>query len=65
MPVFFAERALLSTGWARNVRLEVAADGRLSSLQADASAEGAERLAGPQRQVDAIDCLDVIDHAAH
>ena len=47
MPVFFAERALLSTGWARNVRLEVAADGRLSSLQADASAEGAERLAGP------------------
>ena len=47
MAVFFAERALLPSGWARNVRLEVASDGRLSSIQADAAAEGAQRLAGP------------------
>lgn len=47
MPTFFAERALLPTGWASNVRLEVAEDGRLSHVEANASAEGAERLAGP------------------
>ncbi|MBF8754265.1 formimidoylglutamate deiminase [Pseudomonas guariconensis] len=47
MPAFFAERALLPTGWASNVRLEVAEDGRLTYVEADASAEGAERLGGP------------------
>ncbi|KDN99419.1 MULTISPECIES: formimidoylglutamate deiminase [Pseudomonas] len=47
MSVFFAERALLPTGWAENVRIEVGADGLLTSLQANASAENAERLAGP------------------
>ena len=47
MSVFFAERALLPTGWAENVRIEVGADGLLTRVQADASAEGAERLAGP------------------
>jgi formimidoylglutamate deiminase len=47
MSAYFAERALLPSGWARNVRLEVAADGRLASIEADASAAGAERLAGP------------------
>ena len=47
MSVFFAERALLPTGWAANVRIEVGADGLLTRVQADASAEGAERLAGP------------------
>ncbi len=47
MSAYFAERALLPSGWARNVRLEVAADGRLASIEADASADGAERLAGP------------------
>ncbi|TLP61819.1 MULTISPECIES: formimidoylglutamate deiminase [Pseudomonas] len=47
MPAYFAERALLPTGWARNVRLEVANDGRLASVSADAQADGAERLAGP------------------
>ncbi|HLD69113.1 MAG TPA: formimidoylglutamate deiminase [Pseudomonas sp.] len=47
MSVFFADRALLPGGWAKDVRLEVAADGRLSQVQADASAEGAERLNGP------------------
>lgn len=47
MSAFFAERALLPTGWASNVRLEVAEDGRLTHVEADASAEGAERLGGP------------------
>ncbi|HGM5582556.1 TPA: formimidoylglutamate deiminase [Pseudomonas putida] len=47
MSAYFAERALLPSGWANNVRLEVSADGRLSSIAADASADGAERLAGP------------------
>ncbi|MEF9897131.1 MAG: formimidoylglutamate deiminase [Pseudomonas sp.] len=47
MSVFFAERALLPTGWAENVRIEVDAHGLLSSVQANGSAEGAERLAGP------------------
>ncbi|MEX5339908.1 formimidoylglutamate deiminase [Pseudomonas sp. I2] len=47
MSAYFAERALLPTGWARNVRLEVSDDGHLSKVDAEASAEGAERLAGP------------------
>ncbi len=47
MSAFFAERALLPNGWANNVRLEISADGLLTHIQADASAEGAERLSGP------------------
>ncbi|WP_449430801.1 formimidoylglutamate deiminase [Pseudomonas putida] len=47
MPAFFAERALLPNGWASNVRIEVASDGRLARIEPDATAEGAERLAGP------------------
>lgn len=47
MPAFFAERALLPTGWATDVRLEVAPDGTLATVTPGASAEGAERLAGP------------------
>ena len=47
MPAYYAERALLPSGWANNVRFEVAADGHLAAVQADASAEGAERLNGP------------------
>ncbi|MFJ4052349.1 formimidoylglutamate deiminase [Pseudomonas sp. NPDC089743] len=47
MPAYYAERALLPTGWAHNVRLEVAADGHLVGVQADATAEGAEHLKGP------------------
>jgi len=47
MSVYFAERALLPSGWAENVRIEVGADGRLASLQADAASDGAEKLAGP------------------
>lgn len=47
MPAFFAERALLPSGWANDVRLEVAADGLLTHIQADSSADGTERLGGP------------------
>lgn len=47
MSVFFAERALLPTGWANNVRIEVGTDGRIGRVHTDASAEGAERVAGP------------------
>ncbi|PWB32096.1 formimidoylglutamate deiminase [Pseudomonas sp. SDI] len=47
MSVFFAERALLPDGWAKNVRIEVGADGRLARIEANASAEGAQHLAGP------------------
>ncbi|RMO17179.1 N-formimino-L-glutamate deiminase [Pseudomonas cichorii] len=47
MPAFFAERALLPGGWAENVRLEISADGLLSSVQANADRQGAERVSGP------------------
>ena len=47
MSAFFAERALLPSGWAANVRFEVDADGTLSSILTDASAHHAERLNGP------------------
>ncbi|WP_166358197.1 formimidoylglutamate deiminase [Pseudomonas akapageensis] len=47
MPAFFAERALLPSGWANNVRLEVGPDGRLTQVQANAGAEGAEHIRGP------------------
>ncbi|CAD5203818.1 formimidoylglutamate deiminase [Pseudomonas sp. FEN] len=47
MSAFFAERALLPSGWANNVRLEVDAGGVLTQVQADAQADAAERLDGP------------------
>ncbi|KAA6167558.1 formimidoylglutamate deiminase [Pseudomonas marginalis] len=47
MSAFFAERALLPNGWANDVRLEVSADGLLTNVTANASADGAERLRGP------------------
>lgn len=47
MPAFHAERALLPSGWARNVRFEVGASGLLEQVLADAGSEGAERLHGP------------------
>ncbi|WP_248798103.1 formimidoylglutamate deiminase [Pseudomonas sp. MWU13-2105] len=47
MSAFFAERALLPSGWANNVRLEVNAAGVLTQVQADSHAEAAERLGGP------------------
>ncbi|MDF2643833.1 MAG: formimidoylglutamate deiminase, partial [Pseudomonas sp.] len=47
MSAFFAERALLPDGWASNVRLEVDAQGALTQVQADASRQDAEFIAGP------------------
>ncbi|HKS14782.1 MAG TPA: formimidoylglutamate deiminase [Pseudomonas sp.] len=47
MRAFFTERALLPTGWAANVRLEIAADGTLATITAQGSPHGAERLGGP------------------
>ncbi|MBN2990480.1 formimidoylglutamate deiminase [Pseudomonas cedrina subsp. fulgida] len=47
MSAFFAERALLPTGWANDVRLEVSAEGLLKKVEANASSEVAERLRGP------------------
>lgn len=47
MDTYYAEEALLPTGWAVRVRVEVDAAGTIASVTSDASAEGAERLAGP------------------
>ncbi|MBU1332138.1 MAG: formimidoylglutamate deiminase [Gammaproteobacteria bacterium] len=47
MPAFFAECALLPSGWANDVRLEVNADGILTQVQANSHADAAERLGGP------------------
>jgi formimidoylglutamate deiminase len=47
MSVFFAERALLPTGWANNVRFDVSPEGTLTRVAADADSEGAELMSGP------------------
>lgn len=47
MSVLFAESALLPSGWARHVRLEIDANGLFTAITPDASAEGAERASGP------------------
>ncbi|WP_017903221.1 formimidoylglutamate deiminase [Pseudomonas asplenii] len=47
MSAFFAERALLPSGWAKNVLLEVDAQGVLTRVEADSAAQAAERLGGP------------------
>lgn len=47
MSAFFAERALLPSGWARNVLLEVDAQGVLTRVEANSAAQAAERLGGP------------------
>ncbi len=47
MKTYFADEALLGGGWARNVRISVAANGAFASVAPDASPAGAERLAGP------------------
>lgn len=47
MNAYYADAALLPTGWQDRVRIEVDARGNIASVRADASAEGAERLAGP------------------
>ncbi len=45
--VYWAERALLPSGWARDVRLRLSADGMLAEVEAGAAATDARRLAGP------------------
>ncbi|MEB0008598.1 formimidoylglutamate deiminase [Pseudomonas sp. RTB3] len=47
MSAFFAERALLPSGWANNVRFDVSADGLLTGVQVDTDAQGAEFIKGP------------------
>ena len=44
---YFADHALLPTGWAARVRIEVDASGSIAAVLANADAAGAERLAGP------------------
>src|SRR5262245_12323353 len=43
----FAEQALLPTGWQRDVRLGIDAQGHFSSVEVGSSADGATRLGGP------------------
>lgn len=43
----FAETALLTSGWARDVLIAVDDDGRIASIHPDATPAGAERLSGP------------------
>ncbi len=47
MSAFFAERALLPSGWANNVRIEVSAAGVITHIAKEADASGAELLKGP------------------
>jgi formimidoylglutamate deiminase len=47
MPSLFAPAIRLPEGWAENVRLEVDANGIITSLTANGDASGAERLRGP------------------
>jgi formimidoylglutamate deiminase len=46
MPSYFAEQALLPTGWAARVRFEVDAAGDLTAVTANAAPDGATRLHG-------------------
>ncbi|ALX94786.1 formimidoylglutamate deiminase [Serratia fonticola] len=46
MPAYFASRALLPTGWAHNVRLEVDAHGQLAQVTPDTDSDGCLRLHG-------------------
>lgn len=46
MPAYFASRALLPTGWAHNVRLEVDAHGQLAQVTPNADSDGCLRLHG-------------------
>lgn len=47
MRIYFADTALLPRGWVRNVRIEVNSRGDIAAVHANASPEGAEKLAGP------------------
>ncbi|MCO7509015.1 formimidoylglutamate deiminase [Serratia fonticola] len=46
MPAYFASRALLPTGWAHNVRLDVDAHGQLVQVTPNADPDGCLRLHG-------------------
>ncbi len=46
MPAYFASRALLPSGWAHNVRLDVDALGQLTQVTPNAETDGALRLHG-------------------
>ncbi|WP_422527993.1 formimidoylglutamate deiminase [Serratia fonticola] len=46
MPAYFASRALLPTGWAHNVWLEVDAHGQLTQVTTNADSDGCLRLHG-------------------
>ncbi|MBP0995900.1 formimidoylglutamate deiminase [Serratia fonticola] len=46
MPAYFASRALLPTGWAHNVRLEVDAHGELAQVTPNTDSDGCLRLHG-------------------
>ncbi|CAI0957614.1 formimidoylglutamate deiminase [Serratia fonticola] len=46
MPAYFASRALLPTGWAHNVRLEVDAHGQLAQVTPNTDSDGCLRLHG-------------------
>lgn len=46
MSSYFATRALLANGWKHNVRIEVDAQGFISAITPESSAEGAVRLNG-------------------
>ncbi len=44
---YHAQDALLPSGWARNVRIEIDAAGSIDAVLTDAPSTGAQRLAGP------------------
>ncbi len=45
--ILFARQALLPDGWAKNVRIATNAEGDITSVTANASADGAAQAAGP------------------
>ena len=47
MIALFAPTALLPTGWAANVRFDIADDGDLAAVTTESKPDGAERLSGP------------------
>ncbi|OGA19533.1 MAG: formimidoylglutamate deiminase [Betaproteobacteria bacterium RIFCSPLOWO2_02_FULL_66_14] len=47
MTTYFADEALLPSGWATRARIDIDARGDIASVVANASEEGAERLRGP------------------
>ena len=46
MSEYFAETALLPSGWGRHVRIAVDAAGTIASVETGAAADGAERMRG-------------------